>query len=152
MVQKVRLIPDRRHLRDIGQLVDGRNFWIDVQLCTEGQDTRDFVATYIFDESGNLSSHEIKDLGLRSDPARLSAKEIVAEELHRLEVKRSIFSRSKRSDFWVRPFSVQAYGLEFGLVVREKDEENTEGSELVDAMPGSTQLFYPPWADGLYDT
>ena len=62
LVQKIRLVPDRRHLKNVGQLDDGSNFWIDAQLCSVGQDTRDFVATYVFDADGNLISNEIRDL------------------------------------------------------------------------------------------
>lgn len=152
MVQKVRLVPDRRHLRDVGQLNNHNNYWIDVQLQSEGKDTRDFVATYVFDSDGKLISHNIIDLGLRSDPKSTSAATIIAQERGRLGLRKTFFGRRKRSDFWVRPFSVEAHGLVFGLVVRERDEAEPENILAVDALPGLTIMFHPPWPEGLYDT
>lgn len=145
MVQKLRLIPDRYHLSDVGQLIDGNHYWIDIQLNSEGDDTRDFVAVYIFDTDGVKIEHEIIDLGLRSAPNATSAKKAVEQQRQRIGIK-------KRKDFWVRPFSVEAYGLVFGLIVREREPGELEGFQAVDAMPGWTLMFYPPWDDGLYDT
>ena len=137
---------------DAGQLDDGSHYWIDVQLNSEGQDTRDFVATYVFDADGRLIDHKVKDLGLRSNPLSLSARAILTQERERLGLKKTIFGRAKRSDFWVRPFSVEAHGLVFGLVVRETNDAEPESINAVDAMPGRTLMFYPPWQDGRYDT
>ena len=145
MVQKLRLIPDRYHLKNVGQLNNGNYYWIDVQLDSNGRETRDFIATYIFDADGVLIEHKIIELGIRSDPSALSARVIIGQESTRIGVK-------KRKDFWVRPFSVKANGAVFGLVVREREQGELEGFQAVDAMPGWTLMFYPPWADGLYDT
>ena len=145
MVQKIRLIPDRYHLTDVGQLADGNNYWIDIQLNPEGRDTRDFIATYIFDADGELIEFQIIDLGLRSDPNALSARAVIKEESDRIGAK-------ENSDFWVSPFAVKTHGLVFGLVVRDRQKGELEGFQAVDAMPGWTIMFYPPWEDGLYDT
>ena len=79
-------------------------------------------------------------------------KAIIAQERLRLGLRKNFLGRTERSDFWVRPFLVQAFGLVFGLVVREPEEVNSKESQVVDAMPGWTQMFYPPWQNGLYDT
>ena len=51
---KVHMIPDAFHLTHVGELHDGNYFWIDSQLDSDGSDTRDFIAVYIFDPKGNL--------------------------------------------------------------------------------------------------
>lgn len=72
-------------------------------------------------------------------------------------------------DIWVRPFTVEKHGLEFGFVPRNilndpdlsEDERREWKSDLdeigdsgwrVEAMPGNTLSFYPPWEAGEYDT
>ncbi len=152
MVQKILLIPDRYHLIDVGQLNNGNNYWIDVQLNSEGMDTRDFLATYIFDKAGKLIDSDITDLGLRSNPNAVPAKDAIRRQKSKIGVRRTgIFGRKSKS-FWVQPFSVTAHGLVFGLVVREPEEDDEEMPPMVDAMPGRTLVFYPPWEDGQYDT
>ena len=145
MVQKLRLIPDRYHLADVGPLENGNNYWIDVQLNSEGRDTRDFVATYVFDTVGELIQHKITDLGLCSDPNALPANAMVKQERERIGAK-------ERRGIWGRPFAIQTFGLVFGLVVRDPQQGEIEGYQAVDAMPGWTLMFYPPWEDGLYNT
>ena len=153
MTFKIRLIPDRYHLHDIGKLESGAFCWITLQLHWDGEDTRDFVATYIFDADGRLIQHIIDDLGLRSGPSGKSAKSVIAEH-------KRLIGPIEPTDIWVSPFSVSAYGLEFGLIERKLDpdddpeylEKLKEDGPLVDAMPGHTLMFYPPWDEGLYDS
>lgn len=142
---KIHLIPDSFHLTDVGELNDGNYYWIDRQLVSDGTDTRDFVAVYLFDPQGNLINSEIIDRGLRSDPNKIPLEDVFDRVSKRIGVKR-------RTDFWVYPFSVAAFGQKFGLVVRERQEGERDGFQAVDAMPGFTLMFYPPWIDGLYDT
>lgn len=152
MVDKIRLIPDKYHLTDVGQLDNGNNYWIDVQLIPEKRDTHDFVATYIFDGSGTLIDSKINYLGLRSDPDAFRVKDIIAQERSRIGVRKSGFFGSKSKSFWVKPFSVRAHDVDFGLVVREPEADDPARPPVVDAMPGWTLMFYPPWEDGGYDT
>lgn len=144
---KIRLIPDQYHLPDVGRLDAGAQFWIDLQLQPESESVRDFVATYVFDDDGVLIWYEIDDLGLRSDPNARRASEVIEQQKTKL-------GASERADIWVYPFSVTAHGSTFGLVVRPPEPENDETEEgpLVDAMPGWTLMFYPPWEEGMYDT
>ncbi len=152
MVQKIRLIPDSYHLTNVGQLDNGNNYWIDVQLIPERRDTRDFVATYIFDDDGTLIDSEIINLGLRSDPNALRVKDVIAQQRSKIGVRKAGIFGGKSESFWVKPFSVRAYDVDFGLVVREPEADNPDRPPVVDAMPGWTLMFYPPWEDGGYDT
>ena len=142
---RVHLIPDHFHLTHVGELHDGNYFWIDNQLASDGNDTRDFIAVYIFDRKGNLIDSKIIDRGLRSNSDQLPLKEVIDRESKRTGVKR-------RTSFWAFPFSVAAFGLIFGLVVRDRQAGELDGYQAVDVLPGYTLMFYPPWSDGLYDT
>ena len=74
---RVHLIPDDFHLTHVGELHDGNYFWIDNQLASDGNDTRDFIAVYIFDRKGNLIDSKIIDRGLRSNSDQLLLKEVI---------------------------------------------------------------------------
>ena len=145
VVQKIRLIPDRYNLPNVGQLENGNYYWIDIQLHSDGSDTRDFIAVYQFNADGEKVEHEIIDLGLRSAENFQSIEETIVREQRRIGIR-------NRSAFWVRPFSIEAYGFVFGLVVRKRALGEIEGYQAIDAMPGWTMMFYPPWEDGFYDT
>ncbi len=50
----------------------------------------------------------------------------------------------------VKPFSVEKYGVELGLITREpEDEEDVWAAEL---LPGNYMAFFEPWDSGEYDT
>lgn len=148
-IPKIHLIPDQYHLSNVGQLRNGNNYWIDIQLKSEGNRTRDFVATYIFDADGKLIDSNIIDLGLRTDENALSATTVIAEEKSRIGVINYESFLGEKKSFWVYPFSIFSHNLIFGLVVRKEDKDECG---IVDAMPGYTIMFYPPWEDGAYDT
>ena len=139
--EKVHLIPDDHHLDHVGRLSDGKLYWIDVQLSynMRSKGTRDFVCLYLFKKDGTLTSYNITDLGFRSAPIA-NASNVIRQYLENLPEPIS-------QDIWVRPFSVDSLGLTFGLVIREEADE-----AVVDALPGWTIMFYPPWPEGGYDT
>ena len=76
---------------------------------------------------------------------QIAIKDAFDRESKRIGVKR-------RTSFWAFPFSVAACGLTFGLVARDRQAGELDGYQAVDALPGYTLMFYPPWSDGLYDT
>lgn len=148
MTFRIHLFPDDCHLPHVGRLKVGAQFWIDVQLLQEGGDTRDFVATYVFDLEGRLIWNEILDAGLRSEGNMKTIEEVILSQLKKL-------GEFDRREIQVHPFSVEAFGSVFGLVVREPEpDSDLSGSgvlgPLVDVMPGWTLMFYPPWEEGSY--
>ncbi len=144
---KIHLIPDKWHLNYVGKLENGRLFWADMQLGYDHKrkDTRDFICIWIFDADGTLIDHRILDRGFRSEGSvkKPNASDIVSAELSQL-------GEYNFTDIWVKPFSVEKYDLEFGLVAREVGDGPNE--VVFDAAPGLTLMFYPPWKDGRYDT
>ena len=140
------LVPDDYHLQHVGKTVQGNSYWIDVQLATEVEGTRDFVAAYVFDRQGDLISSEVVDRGLRSDKPAQTLEEIIGKLKKKIDAK-------DVTEILVKPFSVSFYGHTFGLVVREiEDHDETSEETLIDAMPGHTLMFYGPWSLCNYDS
>ncbi|MHA3915024.1 hypothetical protein [Halovulum sp. GXIMD14793] len=145
MTIEITLKPDDWHLKHVGRLKTGNGFWVDVQLAIVDGEPHDFICTYVFDEKGELIRHEITALGSRG--SRVSVRDTVTRHLERL-------GSWSPETIRVLPFSVEDHRQTFGLVVRadEPGEEASDHGPFVDAMPGSTLMFYPPFEDGFYDT
>jgi len=141
--EKIHLIPDDFHIRHVGHLADGRLFLVDSQLSFDGKTraTRDYVCTFIFDVDGHLIDHQIDLHGERGAYPQSKAKETFDRHLAAL-------GAATVAAIWIRPFTVMAFGLDFGFVPRQLDD----GGWCVESMPGNTLAFYPPWEEGGYDT
>ena len=95
---------------------------------------------------GNLISCEVVDLGMRRKSAGISTDTIIQGLRRKIDA-------NENGEIWVKPFSTTFYGHTFGLIVRETDElEAGSGETVVDAMPGSTLMFYGPWSHCNYDS
>jgi hypothetical protein len=141
--EKIHLIPDGFHIRDIGHLPDGRLFLVDGQLVYDGERrvTRDYACTFIFDADGHLISHNIDLIGERGAYPQSKAKETFDRQLAAL-------GPHTVDAIWIRPFAVKTDGEDFGFIPRQLDD----GSWRVEFMPGNTLSCYPPWEEGGYDT
>lgn len=139
--EKIRLIPDRFKIRNVGRTNDAQLFWIDSQLDSDGRSTRDFVCTFIFDADGNLIQHSIELIGVRGNYAGGKVGESINRHL-------SALGGRTITDIRIRLFSVESTGALFGLIAREA----APGRWRVEFMPGNTLSFYPPWEAGGYDT
>jgi hypothetical protein len=143
---KILLAPDDYHLRDVGYTLQGNGFWITQHLVSENGGTRDFVGAYIFDSEGDLLSSEVVDQGFRSEPDYIATTDVI----NRLRRK---VDASCSGKVLVKPFSVQFYGHNFGLVVRDEDADAQGPDDIVvDLLPGWTLMFYGPWDRCNYDT
>jgi hypothetical protein len=50
----------------------------------------------------------------------------------------------------VAPFALERFGITFGLVLREPEDE--EDIWAVEMQPGNYMAFFEPWDSGDYDT
>jgi len=139
--EKVRLIPDAWHIRNVGRLSDGRLYFVDSQLDYDSGSTRDFVCTFLFGADGSLVEHSIELIGTRGSYPDGSVGDALKRHLQALDV-------GMPTDIWVRPFSIDNNGAIFGLIPRR----TKAGEWRVEFMPGNTLSFYPPWEAGEYDT
>src|SRR5262249_21232499 len=138
---KIRLIPDRWHIHNVGRLSDGRLFFVDGQLDFASGVTKDFVCTFVFDQNGRLNEHVVELVGERGAYPAGSVGRLIDRQLAALGDR-------TRTDIWVRPFGVESHGTVFGLIPRHVEG----GRWRVEFMPGNTLSFYPPWEAGEYDT
>ena len=139
--EKVHLIPDGDRIVNVGRLADGRLYFVEGQLDWSGGATKDFVCTFLFDADGHLVGQTIELIGVRGSYPSGAVDAAMRNHLAAL-------GAHSIADIWVRPFSVESDGTVFGLVPRQTDD----GEWRITFMPGNTLEFYPPWAEGGYDT
>lgn len=104
----------------------------------------EFIALYLFDAFGKFIEAKVEKLGSRQDLDRDIAKAKYDELLD--SIKDPYFC-----DINIEPFSVEKFGVEFGLIPWDA-EDVEEGEEApLEVQPGNYMAFFPPW-DGYYDT
>ncbi len=129
----------------VGRTSDGRQFILTTPFepAIGGKPGAEFLALYLFDESGKLLEARIENLGPRAtmdDDKRVQLRDEWLEQLGEIE-----FDRIE-----VAPFSLKRFGTEFGLVLREPEDE--EYPWAVEMQPGNYMAFFDPWDSGDYDT
>lgn len=137
---------DDYHAEYIGRTEDNRQFILTTPFDPKMSDTHpgsEFVALYKFDLKGCLLEAKIENFGPRKSVdacAHQAACERLLKSLGNVSFER----------VEVAPFAVDRFGLKFGLVVREPDDEDDEWA--VEMQPGNYMAFFSPWDSGDYDT
>jgi len=136
---------DDYHAEHVGRLPDGRQFFLTAPFEPAGPDRPggEYVALYVFDAMGNLLEAKIDDFGSRAamnEEARRKKHQDRLAELGDVSFER----------IEVKPFSVDRFGLQFGLIVREPEDEDDVFA--VELLPGNYMAFFEPWDSGEYDT
>lgn len=131
---------DEYHAEHVGRLPDGRQFFLTTPFEPGGDE---FVALYLFDAAGRLAEARIDNLGPRATMDTKARKKLYKSRLKELgQVK---FTRIE-----VQPFSVERFGIAFGLIPREPQYADEQW--WVEVRPGNYMAFAPPWDSGVYDT
>lgn len=136
---------DDYHAEHIGRTRDGRQFILTNPFDPANGEIPgcEFVALYIFDLAGRLIEAQVDSFGPRPSLDDDARRAKYAERLASLgEVS---FERVE-----VAPFSVERFGLEFGLIARPPEEEDDVWA--VEMQPGNYMAFFEPWDSGEYDT
>ncbi|WP_254508884.1 hypothetical protein [Anatilimnocola floriformis] len=136
---------DEYDARYIGRTPDGRQFILTTPFepVTKKQPGAEFLALYLFDAEGQLLEAKIENLGPRStmdEARRLKLRDQWLAELGDVSYER----------VEVAPFSVKRFGTEFGLIIREREDEDDVWA--VEMQPGNYMAFFEPWDSGEYDT
>lgn len=98
---------------------------------------------YLFDKNGDLIEALIDEFGPRNK-MDIDARDALCKK--RLDDLGDIeFGRIE-----IEPFSIEKFGVTFGLIPNEMDDEDDELSFSL--MPGDYMAFYEPWDSGDYDT
>jgi hypothetical protein len=136
---------DDYHAKHIGRTSDGRQFLLTTPFIPAMGDEqgREFIAMFLFDSAGKLLEAKIDDLGPRAGLDEETARKRYDARLK--ELGDVTFDRIE-----VGPFSVNRFGTEFGLILREPEDE--EDVWAVEMQPGNYMAFFEPWDSGDYDT
>jgi len=145
--ERIPISHDEFDASHVGKTHDGRQFFLTTPFCIGGPD---FAALYLFDDDGELIEARIDRLGPRTDP-RLpgNMKQHDARDQQLLAQRLAELGEVSFESIEVKPFAIERYGVTFGLIVKEPQEE--EEPWTVIAEPGNYMAFYPPW-DGEYYT
>jgi hypothetical protein len=136
---------DDYHASRVGRTEDGLQFFVTTPFVPAlgGETGCEFLAVYLFDLKGNFLEARIDDLGPRAALDRVRARQL-------LEQRMSELGRLQYERIRVRPFTIERFGVTFGLVPRPP-EDNGDGW-WVEAQPGNYMAFHEPWDSGEYDT
>ncbi|HBN78277.1 MAG TPA: hypothetical protein DD473_21185 [Planctomycetaceae bacterium] len=138
------ILHDEYYANHIGQTEDNRQFILTTPFVPAYGDERgcEFIALYTFSIDGKLLEAQIDNLGSRSELNKEEARELLDKRLTSL-------GRVTFCDINVSPFQVEQYGIVFGLIPRELEDEEDEPA--IEMQPGNYMAFFEPW-DGEYDT
>lgn len=131
--------------KHIGQLPDGRQFFLTTPFVpTSPRDAgSEFVALYYFDGEGRFLNALIDSFGPRNTMDEGTRNQTYDDRLSGLGD--ASFERIE-----IRPFSIEKFGVSFGLIPREPEDEVDIWA--VEAQPGNYMAFFEPWDSGEYDT
>ncbi|MFD0599633.1 hypothetical protein ACFQZ4_51000 [Catellatospora coxensis] len=133
---------DDHHAEHVGRTSDGRQFLLTTPFVP-GPEGNEFVALYLFDAAGALLEAHVDEFGSRDAMDELARRRVYEARLAGLgEVS---FERIE-----VAPFCVERFGVEFGLIPEEP--ENEDDTWWVAMEPGDYMAFGEPWDSGEYDT
>jgi hypothetical protein len=132
--------------KHVGHTADGGQFFLTRPFdpgTVDADDAREFVALYFFDANGRFRTAEIDAFQENGPSHSNAANKVYRQRLQ--ELGKVTFDRIE-----VAPFTVERFGLTFGLVV----EAPTSSDDIwwVTAEPGDYMAFSPPWDLGEYDT
>ncbi len=136
---------DDYHAEHIGKTSYGYQFFLTTPFepAIGEKKGSEYVALYIFDSSGKLIDTKINNFGARGTFDDNDRRELYLKRLE--ELGDVTFCRIE-----VEPFSVERFGINFGLIPREPEDE--EDIWAVELMPGNYMAFFEPWDSGEYDT
>ena len=135
---------DDYHAEHIGLTSDGRQFFLTTPFVPAISDATggEFIALFTFDAKGKLLDATIDNLGPRATLDRVAASKQYEQRLASLGDVRFC-------DIRIAPFKTERFGIEFGLIPREcEDEDDVLAIEI---QPGNYMAFFDPW-DGDYYT
>ena len=140
------IMHDEYHAQHIGKTPEGKQFILAAPFvpATDNEVGCEFIALYLFDANGKLIEDKIENLGPRSNLDQDEAQKTYDSMLHSL-------GEVNFCDINISPFSIERYGVEFGLLQTDPEFVEDEDDLSLEFHPGNYMAFYPPW-EGDYDT
>ena len=147
---------DDYHASHVGLTADGQQFFITTPFAWASAEggSQEFAARYLFTPDGALAEAEILPLGPRPGLGALPGNvESFADQSLAIEHLLAQISPVVYGDITIKPFSVMAHGLEFGMVLNGPvpEDPDEEWYWSVNLEPGDFMAFSAPWDSGDYD-
>jgi hypothetical protein len=135
---------DDYHAKHVGRTADGRQFFLTTPFVPAigGKTGGEYIALFTFDPDGKLLDATIDELGPRATLDKDAASK-------RYEQRLASLGAVEFCDIRIAPFKTERFGIEFGLIPRECEDEDDEPA--IEMQPGNYMAFFDPW-DGDYDT
>jgi hypothetical protein len=144
--ERIAINHDDFQAKHVGHTADGRQFFLTTPF-DPGQygadNSREFVALYVFDHDGRFLDAKIDALGSRERLDSAKAKRVYEARLKEL-------GEVELGRIEVEPFAIERFGTDFGLIADAPDGEGDIW--WVTAEPGDYMAFSAPWDCGVYDT
>jgi hypothetical protein len=105
---------------------------------------REFLAVFLFDQAGALLEARIDDLDTRATFNKAAARALLDKRVAEL-------GPITFEDIEVQPFSVERFGVTFGLIPRWKDHGSGDDGVWIELHPGNYMASQEP-CNGEYDT
>ncbi len=141
--ERIPIKRDDYHAKYVGLTPDGRQFFFTTPYVLASREPGcEFLARFLFDSQGNLCEDTIDNLGPRNEMDGDSYLKLSRQRIEEL-------GDVTYGDILVKPFSIERFGVTFGLIPFPPQQEN--GNWWVEFHPGNYMAFTDPW-DGHYDT
>lgn len=143
--EKIAINHDDYHAQHIGTTKKGEQFFLATPFepAMGSSPGNEYIALFLFDSEGNLLNSQIEQFGSRG----------TYDEKKRTKRYMSILKDLGKVNFCrieIKPFSIEKFGIQFGLITREPENENDVWA--VELLPGNYMAFFEPWDSGDYDT
>jgi hypothetical protein len=137
----------------IGTTSTGEQFYLGTQYNFAGTSSDAYEDLFLFTSSGTFQSATIVDFGRASGVA--SDFDTNVDQMTEGEARSQLLSslgQFRRTDIFIQPFAVKAYGLKFGFIPQLPDPSDLSDTVSIQLLPANNMAFSPPWTYGHYDT
>jgi hypothetical protein len=137
----------------MGTTSAGKQFYVGTQYDLSQAQSDAYEVLFLFTASGAFESATVIDFGSASGVASdFDTNVDQAVESEAREQLLGSLGAFRRTDIFIQPFAVKAYGLEFGFVPLPAVENDPEQPATIELLPANNMAFYAPWTYGHYDT
>ncbi len=102
-----------------------------------------YMVLFVWKADGSFKSATIADVGPNPSKAESDAAK---------QAMLGTLGAFRRTDLFIQPFAVKAFGLHFGFVPRFDDSSDPTSRVWIELLPANNMAFTAPWTYGHYDT
>lgn len=137
----------------VGTTTSGAQFYLGTQFNLGDPKSDAYEVLFLFTSDGAFKSATVIDFGLSAGVA--SDFDTNVDQTTEDEARNQLLStlgQFRRTDIFIEPFAVKAYGLKFGFIPQLPDASDSGDTVSIELLPANNMAFNPPWTYGHYDT